>query len=84
MREYKVEERIAVLSDNGKGVTKELNRVSFDGKPALLDMRRWVDGKPKKGISLTSGEAALLFLELRKIYKVVTRHHGKEPDGNQQ
>ncbi len=60
MAEYKYEiiERIAILSEK-KGWTKELNKVSWNERPAKFDLRDWhhEDGKTGKGITLTDEEA---------------------------
>jgi hypothetical protein len=54
---YEVTERIAILSERGKW-TKELNMVSWNGRPAKYDLRDWnhEDGKIGKGITLTLEE----------------------------
>lgn len=57
--DFHVEQRIAVLSESGS-CTLELNRVSYGGNPAKLDLRRWRDGKPLKGVSMTDEEAERL------------------------
>ena len=63
---YNIEERIAIISRSADGNnTLELNRVSYNGRPAKLDLRRWSyeeDGSAKmhKGITLTDEEAAEL------------------------
>lgn len=57
--DFHIEQRIAVLSESGS-MTLELNRVSYCGNPAKLDLRRWRDGKPLKGVSLTDEEAGRL------------------------
>ena len=48
---FEIEEQLLVLSENEKGWTKELNRVSFNGAPAsmiselgALTIRRWARG----------------------------------------
>ena len=38
---FEIEEKLLVLSENDKGWTKELNRVSFNGAPAKYDIRSW-------------------------------------------
>lgn len=55
---YEITERIAVLSEHGKGWTKELNMVSWNGRPAKYDLREWhhEDGKMRKGTTLTEEE----------------------------
>lgn len=57
--DFHIEQHIAVLSESGS-LTLELNRVAFGGNPAKLDLRRWREGKPLKGVSLTDEEAKRL------------------------
>ena len=38
---FQIKEHLLVLSENDKGWTKELNRVSFNGAPAKYDIRTW-------------------------------------------
>ena len=44
---FQIEEHLLVLSENDKGWTKELNRVSFNGAPAKYDIRTW-ESRPYK------------------------------------
>ena len=37
---FEIEEKLLVLSENDKGWTKELNRVSFNGAPAKYDKNK--------------------------------------------
>ena len=55
---YEITERIAVLSENGKGWTKELNKVSWNERPAKFDLREWnhEDKKMGKGTTLSEEE----------------------------
>ena len=55
---FQIEEHLLVLSENDKGWTKELNRVSFNGAPAKYDIRTWSPDHTKmgKGITLTNEE----------------------------
>ena len=62
---YKITERIAVLSQSADGSkTLELNRISYNGRAAKLDLRRWDhsngEDAMRKGITLTDEEAAEL------------------------
>ena len=63
---YEVTERIAVISRSADGKnTLELNRISYSGRPAKLDLRRWShepgeEPRMQKGITLTDEEAAEL------------------------
>lgn len=58
---YNIEEKIAVLSEKGAW-TKELNRVSWNDRPAKYDLRDWnhEDGKMRKGITLSDEECEKL------------------------
>lgn len=55
---FKIEEHLLTLSESEKGWTKELNRVSFNGAEAKLDIRTWSPDHTKmgKGITLTNEE----------------------------
>ena len=63
---YEVTERLAIISQSADGkYTLELNRISYSGRPAKLDLRRWsreLGEEPRmhKGITLTDEEAAEL------------------------
>lgn len=54
---YEITEKIAVLSENGDW-TKELNKVSWNGRPAKYDLRDWnhEEKKMRKGVTLTDDE----------------------------
>jgi hypothetical protein len=66
--EYAIEESIGVLSEGKTGWTKELNLVSWNGRPAKYDVRDWGPEHKKlgKGITLTAEEAAALAALLTK------------------
>lgn len=69
---YKITERIAVLSRSADGSkTLELNRISYNGRAAKLDLRRWEhsngEDSMRKGITLTDDEAAELGAALSGI-----------------
>lgn len=51
-------EPIAVLSENERGYTKEINLVSWNGAEPKFDIRNWHPGREKtgKGITLTKEE----------------------------
>lgn len=58
---YKIVERIAVLSQNSSGWTLEVNLISYNDKPAKLDIRRFSpNGRMGKGVALTQQEEAAL------------------------
>ena len=58
---YTIEEEIATLSTKG-GWSLELNRISWNGRPATYDLRKWSDDHSRmgKGITLNDDEMAEL------------------------
>ena len=66
---YEITERIAVLSESSKGWTKELNKVSWNGREAKYDLRDWhhEDGKMRKGSTLTAEE----LMNLREVLNAI-------------
>lgn len=63
---YEITEKIAVLSERGVW-TKELNKVSWNERPAKFDLRDWnhEEGRMGKGITLTDDEAKELLEALK-------------------
>ncbi len=60
---YKILEHIATISESRNGIiTKELNLISFNDKPARIDLRRWnrKTNRMLKGITLTYDELKAL------------------------
>ena len=64
---YEILEEVAVLSENARGWRKELNLISWNGRPPEFDLRACppVHEKMGKGITLTNEE----FAELSKTIK---------------
>ena len=62
---YEIVEEIGVVSTNAKGWQKELNLVSWNGRPPKFDLRDWAPNHEKmgKGITLANEELE----ELKKI-----------------
>lgn len=60
--EYEIIEEIGVLSENARGWRKELNKVSWNGRPPKYDIRDWSEDHEKmgKGITQTDEEAEVL------------------------
>lgn len=60
--EYEIIEEIVVLSENARGWRKELNKISWNGRPPKYDIRDWSEDHEKmgKGITLTDEEAEVL------------------------
>lgn len=59
---YEIVEQIAVLSENPKGWTKELNLVSWNDRAPKFDIRDWASDHEKmgKGITLSNEEFSIL------------------------
>lgn len=59
---FEITERIGVLSENAKGWTKELNKVSWNEKEPKYDLREWNPDHSRmgKGITLTDEEVETL------------------------
>ena len=55
---YEIVEEIAILSEKNKGWRKELNLVSWNGRPPKFDLRDWAPDHEKmgKGLTLTNEE----------------------------
>ena len=65
---YEIMQEIGVLSENSKGWRKELNLVSWNGKPPKFDLRDWAPDHEKmgKGTTLTNDE-------LKKLYEILAK-----------
>ena len=59
---FEITERIGVLSENAKGWTKELNKVSWNEREPKYDLREWNPDHSRmgKGITLTDDEVETL------------------------
>jgi hypothetical protein len=66
---YEVVKPISVLSNTGKGWTKEVNLVSWNNGSVKLDIREWDhdNSKMKKGITLNRSEVNTLKSILSKL-----------------
>lgn len=68
--EYEIVEPIAVLG-KANDRTIEVNMVSWNGRPAKVDIRRWSEDHifMGKGIALTEDEAKALYEALKGRYE---------------
>ena len=59
---YEIVKELGVISESGKGWTKELNLVSWNGAAPKYDIRDWAPNHEKmgKGITLNSDEVNVL------------------------
>ena len=66
---YEVTQKHGILSESTKGWTKELNRVSWNGREAKFDIRDWSPDHStmSKGLTFTNDEVKELLELLNKI-----------------
>lgn len=66
---FEVLEHLAVLSVSAKGWRKELNLVSWNGRPAKFDIREWSPdhSKMSKGLTFSNEEMKALKKQLLEI-----------------
>lgn len=59
---FEIVENLGVLSENSKGWRKEVNFVSWNERPAKLDIREWNPDHTRmsKGITMTEEEGQIL------------------------
>lgn len=59
---FEITKRLGVLSENAKGWTKELNKVSWNEREPKYDLREWNPDHSRmgKGITLTDEEVETL------------------------
>lgn len=67
---YDIVEKIAVLSERGEW-SKELNKISWNNRPAKFDIRDWnhEEGRMGKGVTLSDEEAQELLRALEDLLK---------------
>ncbi|NFD77442.1 hypothetical protein FC744_09800 [Clostridium botulinum] len=55
---FEIKDKLGVISESPKGWTKELNRISWNGKQAKYDLRDWSPEHEKmgKGVTLSAEE----------------------------
>ena len=61
---YEITEKVGVLSENAKGWTKELNKISWNGGTPKYDIREWNEEHTRCGKGVTLG-----LEELQKLVK---------------
>ena len=78
--ECEIIESYGIFSEGTKNWNKEVNLVSWNGRPAKLDIRAWQRNHQKcgKGITLTRPEAEELVKLLGKILKAKPRDNPRE------
>lgn len=68
-KNYELVKQIAVIGGKEGGVTKEVNLVKWGVFDPTIDIRRWQNGEPSKGISLKYEEAEKLLAVLEAELK---------------
>lgn len=65
---FEIIEHCACLSESRNGWTKELNRVSWNDRPAKYDLREWSPDHSRmgKGVTLTDDEMNVLYNALKE------------------
>jgi hypothetical protein len=68
---FEIKQQIGTISESGKGWTKELNLISWNGGSPKYDIRDWAPDHEKmgKGITLTEEEVRTLYKILGGIIK---------------
>ena len=69
-KNYELVRRIAVLGGRQDGTTKEINIVRWGVYGPQIDIRRWRNGEPNKGITLNEEEA-------RRLLRTLTQELGE-------
>ena len=66
---YEIAQKVAVLSNRGKGWTKEINLVKWNDGAVKVDLREWNEdhSSMKKGITLNGAEFDVLKDAIKKI-----------------
>lgn len=66
---YEIKKHLTTLFRGGMPeFSKEVNLISWNRQPPKLDIRRWENGYPRKGVSLSSLEAQTLFDAFRSYF----------------
>lgn len=67
---FTITKPLAVLYENDKGYTKEVNMIAWNGADAKLDIRQWAPNHAKslKGMTFTEDEGRKLMEALVRLY----------------
>ena len=80
---YEVKKHLATLYKGGlPEYTKEVNIVSWNHLVPKIDIRRWENNYPRKGVTLDGTEAETLFQALRVIFDNKEDRPRNNPDLN--
>ena len=78
---YEIIQEIAVLGNAGRGWTKELNIVSWNGRDPKYDIREWAPEHANmgKGVTLNEAEARILCAALTADLELADAQNTGEP-----
>ena len=79
-KNFELGKKIAVIGGKADGVAKEINIVKWGVYNPMIDIRRWQNGEPKKGISLSYEEAKKL---LEALQEALTETEGITGNANE-
>lgn len=67
--QFEIIQTVKVLSEGNKGWKKELNIISWNGRPAKYDIRDWSENHEKmgKGVTFTAEELQELSVALKDV-----------------
>ena len=73
---FSIVRQVGVLAEAGKGWKKEVNLVSWNDRPAKLDIREWDENHVKmtRGITLNAEETSILRDLLADSDKLFPQH----------
>lgn len=66
---FEIKKNLGVLSENSKGWKRELNIISWNNKPAKIDIREWDEAHEKMGKGITFSKEE--FKGLRDILNLI-------------
>lgn len=80
---FEIVKHVCVLSDRGRGWTREVNLVRWNDSEPKLDMRDWSPDRSamRKGLTLTRSEFLVLVKALRSV-KADEITDGRSPDAS--
>ena len=66
---YEIIKSIGIIGEGTRGWKKELNYISWNGRPPKLDIRDWNESHDKmgKGVTLTGSEARAMVVLLNAM-----------------
>ena len=80
---WEVVKNLGNFSEGRENYSKELNVITWNGRPPVFDLRGWRIGKdgikhPLKGISMNKGDLIALRIVLRRLRQQTTFCYGQE------